>query len=678
MIYTVANAIQLILGSPVYVLALMLSAFVSVYYLLTRTNIKHPVIPFNEQSLLESGPERIRSSKLWRSKNGEVPHYGKDDVRTVYDVYRQGAKLSNSGKCLGWRENTTGPYVWQSYKETLLRANNFGSGLISLGLQTNSVLAIYLQNCPEWIMAELAAFTYSMVVVPIYDTLGPEACSFILNQNKITVVLTDDDKKVTNLIGESSKYLKTIISLKEVSPSVLERAQKREVDILTFKEIESRGAKDFCTPVPPKPEDLSTICYTSGTVGIPKGVMLTHANIVSAIDSLGEGFMKKDDVMISYLPLGHMLERIVQHAMYREGGAVGFFGGDLQRLKDDLATLKPTVVVTVPRLLNKFYDGITNHLSQSKLKNLIFQIALFFKQAELKSGVIRNDSIWDWLVFRNVQEVVGGRIRMVLTSSAPLSENVITFVRCVLGCQVREGYGQTECLVACATLHGDTTSGHVGPPVPSCKIKLVDVPEMEYYAADDKGEICVKGSNVFKGYYDDPERTKAVLDEDGWLHTGDIGEWLSNGTLNIIDRKKHIFKLSQGEYIAPEKIENVYLNSRFVDQIVVYGESLKSCIIAIVVPNREALIDWSLINNIGGPCTSLCQDKRVKNAVLKDMQEIGRNADLKSFEQVKDIYLHPEPFSVENGQLTPTMKTKRRDITKIFKKHIENMYMYLP
>jgi long-chain acyl-CoA synthetase len=200
---------------------------------------------------------------------------------------------------------------------------------------------------------------------------------------------------------------------------------------------------------------------------------------------------------------------------------------------------------------------------------------------------------------------------------------------------------------------------------------------MEYYARDGSGEVCIKGPIVFQGYYGDQDKTSEAIDNEGWLHTGDIGTWLPAGTLRIVDRKKHIFKLSQGEYIAPEKIESIYSRSQFVAQIFVYGESIKSCLVAIVVPINEVLERWARDKNIRGTIRDLCEDPRVKQAVLDDLCALGKKEGLKSFEQVKDIALCPEQFSIDNGLLTPTLKTKRPECRKFFVKQIQEMYRSL-
>ncbi|XP_013200983.1 long-chain-fatty-acid--CoA ligase 5 isoform X1 [Amyelois transitella] len=672
-------------GGSAGALALTGVAAASAFYLSTRPKPEKPLVTLHEQSLLETGPEMVRVSKFYKdAKNGRYLRYLHDDTRTLYETFRRGVKESNNGNCLGWREGPNKPYVWQTYNETLLRAKNFGSGLICQGLSPgqNTFVGIYSQNCPEWIMTEQAAYCYSMVIVPLYDTLGANACSFIVNQTEMAVVVCEDDKKANLLLDQSPRCLRKLITIKEVSPSTHQRAKSRGVEIVKFSDVEIQGAQKDYPCVPPQPESLCTICYTSGTTGMPKGVMLTHENVVASVCSvmmqLGEHKPSKHDVMISFLPLAHMLERCCENALYMVGGAVGFYSGDMRRLADDLSALKPTMMPAVPRLLNRLYDKAQAEISSSKLKKLLFNMALSAKESELKRGIIRSDSIWDKLVFRKVREGMGGRLRIIVVGSAPLAGNVLTFARCALGCLIVEGYGQTECTAPVTlTVQGDHVPEHVGPPVACCKVKLVDVPEMEYYAAQGQGEVCVQGANVFKGYFKDHEKTKEVIDHDGWHHTGDVGKWLPNGTLKIIDRRKHIFKLSQGEYIVPEKIENIYIRSQYVEQVFVHGESLKSCVIAIVVPDVDVVKCWALENGIKGTFSALCENEKVKKMILDDMLQWGKTAGLKTFEQVKDIYLHPDPFSVQNGLLTPTLKAKRPEIRSYFKPQIEDMYKQL-
>lgn len=380
--------------------------------------------------------------------------------------------------------------------------------------------------------------------------------------------------------------------------------------------------------------------------------------------------------MISYLPLAHMYERLAQAMCFLNGVKIGFFRGDVKLLLDDIQELKPTIFPSVPRLLTRVYDKVMAQVSQSKLKSWLFNRALTSKEADLKKGIIRGDTIWDRTVFKRIKMALGGNVRLIVTGAAPLSAKVMTFLRCTMGvCCVVEGYGQTESTAAATiTFPKDTSVGHVGAPIPSNQIKLVDVPEKECYAKDGKGEICIKGPTVFQGYLKAPEKTAETVDKDQWLHTGDIGEWLPNGTLKIVDRVKHIFKLAQGEYVAPEKIENVYLRSTLVAQAFVHGDSLRSFVVAIIVPDQEVLEPWARSRKIQGDFAELCENEEVRKAIMEDMTKKGKEGNLSSFEQVKEIHLHNELFSVENGFLTPTFKTKRALVANAFEQKFLELY----
>jgi len=329
------------------------------------------------------------------------------------------------------------------------------------------------------------------------------------------------------------------------------------------------------------------------------------------------------------------------------------------------------------------YDKVVAAVANSKIKKLLFTLALAAKMNEVKKGILRQNSIWDSLVFRKIQQSLGGRCRLITTGSAPISERVLSFVRAAVGCTVLEGYGQTEGAAVCTLqVEGETGSGHVGCPLTCTMIKVVDVPEMDYFAKDNKGEVCIKGPNVFLGYLDQLDKTMEAVDRDNWLHTGDIGEWLPNGTLRIIDRKKHIFKLAQGEYIAPEKIENIYIRCPAISQMFVHGDSLQACLVGVAVPDPDVFPKWvkdklgaEVVN--GKDIPELCNVPAVKAAVLADIQAIGKAGGLQSFEQVKDICLYKEQFSVENGLLTPTFKSKRHDIQRRFQRQFEAMYKSL-
>uniref|UniRef100_A0A8C6URH8 Arachidonate--CoA ligase n=1 Tax=Neogobius melanostomus TaxID=47308 RepID=A0A8C6URH8_9GOBI len=593
------------------------------YWLMTRPRPMRPSVDLQAQSVAVDGDPCCRRSALLPDNKLQDFYY--EDSKTAYAIFQRGIKVSGGGPCLGYRKPGQ-PYEWISYTEvSLTSAQLLGSGLLAKGCQSNSsqFVGIFAQNRPEWTISQLACYTYSMVLVPLYETLGMEAMVHILDLAEISLVICDCEEKAASLLENKEKgvspKLSCLVLFDEFSEAFLERAKKCDVEVLKYAQL-----------------------------------------IVSM------------DISMSTLTM--LNASLFQVTLFCHGARVGFYQGEISLLMDDIKTLKPAFLPVVPRLLNRIYDKILGSVT-SPLRRTLLNFAVRRKQAELRSGVVRNDSLWDKLVFKKIQASLGGKLRFALTTSAPISPTVLSFLRATLGCVIFEGYGQTECTGGCTfSMPGDWTAGHVGAPVPGALVKVVDIPEMNYLTKNQEGEVCIKGPIVFKGYLRDPERTAEALDSDGWLHTGDVGQWLPNGTLRIIDRKKNIFKLSQGEYIAPEKIENVYMRCVPVLQVFVHGDSLQSYLIGIVVPDPEVFVDWAKERGIVGSHQELCQNPDVKNAVLEDLKDVGKKAGLKSFEQVKDLYLHPEMFSIANGLLTPTLKSRRNDIRRVFQEQLSAMY----
>uniref|UniRef100_A0A8I3WTC2 Long-chain-fatty-acid--CoA ligase n=1 Tax=Callithrix jacchus TaxID=9483 RepID=A0A8I3WTC2_CALJA len=591
-------------------------AALTTFWYATRPRALKPPCDLSMQSVEVAGSGGARRSTLLDSDEPLVCFY--EDVTTLYEGFQRGIHVSNNGPCLGSRKPDQ-PYEWLSYKQVAELSECIGSALLQKGFKAapDQFVGIFAQNRPEWVIIEQGCFAYSMVIVPLYDTLGSEAITYILNKAELSLVFVDKPEKAKLLLeGVENKLtpgLKIIVLMDAYGSELVERGKKCGVEVISMKAMEDLGRANRQKPKPPAPEDLAVVCFTSGTTGNPKGALITHRNVVSDCSA----FVKMTECV-----------------MLCHGAKIGFFQGDIRLLMDDLKVLQPTVFPVVPRLLNRMFDRIFGQ-ANTTLKRWLLDFASKRKEAELRSGIIRNNSLWDKLIFRKIQSSLGGRVRLMVTGAAPVSATVLTFLRAALGCQFYEGYGQTECTAGCClTMPGDWTAGHVGAPMPCNLIKLVDVEEMNYIAAKGEGEVCVKGPNVFQGYLKDPAKTAEALDKDGWLHTGDIGKWLPNGTLKIIDRKKHIFKLAQGEYIAPEKIENIYLRSEPVAQVFVHGESLQAFLIAIVVPDIETLCSWARKRGLDGSFEELCRNKDVKKAILEDMVRLGKDSGLKPFEQV--------------------------------------------
>lgn len=321
----------------------------------------------------------------------------------------------------------------------------------------------------------------------------------------------------------------------------------------------------------PTENDVYMFCYTSGTTGDPKAAMLTHKNIMSAACSVfnvpGVHF-NDEDVYISYLPLAHSFEKCLFVTACTTGMAIGYYSGDPLKLLDDLKCLRPTYFPSVPRLFNRIYDKINSGVKEkSAIQQSLFNRAVSGKLSHLATSCSYTHSVWDPLVFNKLKDLIGGRVKMMVTGSAPISADVLKFLKIAFCAPIHEGYGQTESSAAsCLTSGLDPEAGHVGGPLSCIRIRLKDIPEMNYLSSDPqpRGEICYQGNSIFIGYFKNKEKTIEALSDDGWLSSGDVGMVLPNGSIRIIDRAKNIFKLAQGEYIAPEKLENVYIQSPYI------------------------------------------------------------------------------------------------------------------
>lgn len=379
-----------------------------------------------------------------------------------------------------------------------------------------------------------------------------------------------------------------------------------------------------------------------------------------------------------------MYERLVGVAILVYGGAIGYYCGDLLKLREDLELLKPTILVSVPRVLNRFYDLIKSNLDSFKgLKSKLIKKSIQIKLKTSKILPNYTHSIFDRLIFNKVKQLLGGRIRLIATASAPISPEVLQFLRVIFCCPIVEAYGQSECGgAATSTSTLDHTIGHIGGPLSNCSIKLVDIPEMNYFTSPNHinkeftpcGEICIKGPIIMPKYFKNPELTHDVIDEEGWLHSGDVGKLLKNGAIQIFDRKKNIFKLSQGEYVAPEKLENVYIKSQYVALVFVYGDSFQDFTVGIIVPERKPVEDLAKNLGVFSEWDEICRHEGVKKVILDDIRKIGNEAKLNGIEQVKKIYLHPEMLTPDSGLLTPTFKIKRYDMKVHFAQVIKGLY----
>ncbi|PWA01884.1 hypothetical protein BB558_002014 [Smittium angustum] len=588
-------------------------------------------------------------------------------------------------------EGNVGPYKWLSFRQFYTRYHNFGDGLLKLGHKKGDRIGIFSKNRIEWLLTDYGCLSIDTCAIPLYDTLGIESVEHIVVESDLSTIVCTPDRAeyVLQIIPETNSVIKRLVIMDEISDELRTKCNDNNVQVISFTETEKLGAENpsgYTTDA--NLDSLVTICYTSGTTGMPKGVMLNQTNFLSAIESL-DFFIKNKEIIdinetdsyISLLPLAHILERFLVHMLMFRGCKIGFFRGDMLKVMDDIATLQPSIFVGVPRLFTRIKDRVTGEIEKKGgVTSYLYNYAYSSKLSRVGSGVVTH-WLWDYLIFSKIKAKLGGRIKLIISGSAPISGETLDFLRICFSCSVQEGYGSTETTGAVSlTTALDHDSGTVGVPFPNAMIKLVDVPEMGYLSTDKpypRGEVCAKGPGIFQGYYKQPEKTAESLDADGWCYTGDIGMYDDLGRLRIIDRKKNLFKLSQGEYVAPERIENVYTDNQIVTQAFVYGHSLKSYLVGIIVPEPDLLVKFLKSTKVDFdeslPFAEICKNNEVRKAVVKNLNQWGRSRDLKGFENVNNVYLEPNPFEIPTI-LSPTLKLKRIEAKAHYITIIDSLY----
>jgi long-chain acyl-CoA synthetase len=570
-------------------------------------------------------------------------------------------------------ERRNGEWVSISAAEFVRRVRHIALGLADLGIQAKDRVALISENRPEWSIADLAILSLGAVSVPIYTTQSIDQIQFILEDSGTRALLISGGRVLKHARPgfEGVKHLEHVIVFDPQAAAGLDRATALE-------SVETRGAAiELADPAAfnkllarGRGEDLATIIYTSGTTGEPKGVMLTHDNFVSNVLSITGGLpIMPTDVSLSVLPLSHIFERTVFYVFCYMGVSVNY-AASIDQVGEYLREVRPTIMTAVPRLFEKVYHRIIKKgMSAGGVQSKIFARSLVIGQryAELKDKRQRipvslklRHAVADRLVFTKWREGIGGRLRYFVSGGAPLSPT-LSYSFLGAGIDILQGYGMTETCIVAANRPDDNRVGSIGKSFDGIEVVIAE-----------DGEMLIRGPNVMRGYYGHPESTLAVMN-DGWFATGDVGYIDEDGHLFLTDRKKDLFKLSNGKYIAPQQIESLLKQSEFINQVVVVGASRKYPV-ALIVPDWEAL--KSSLRAAGETVAATHAELSAQISAIKMVQKdvTTITAHLADYERVRRVALLAEEFSIDSGEMTPTLKVKRNVIDARYGKVIDELY----
>ena len=598
-----------------------------------------------------------------------------NEPATLPELFRHAAERFDLDDALNYK----GDGEWRSITSAkmLERIERIAAGLYSLGLGSGSKAAILAANSPDWTLFDAGCQFAGIIDVPIYTTLAPASIKYILNDSEAKLLLVENGTaydRIADVLPDCRSLAHVIF----IDPDGA-RLHKS----LSLADLESAGEKLLAEDsgllarlgANVGPADLATLIYTSGTTGEPKGVMLTHSNILSNVIDAGEKYdFSVHDISLSVLPLTHVFERSAMY-LYIYNGMSVFYAESIEKVPENLREVRPTIFVGVPRIFEKVYAKAKLKAAQSGgVKEKIFDWAIDVarefalrneKRETISFFLSLKHRIADRLVYRKLREFFGGRLRACITGGAALSDDIF-LIFTGAGISIMQGYGLTETSPVITSNNPYAVKlGTVGKPIRNTSVRI---------ASD--GEVEVSGPGVMLGYYNKPDATREVFTSDGWFRTGDIGEIDDDGFLRITDRKKELFKTSGGKYIAPSPIEQMLRSSRFVSQAVLVGNGRKFAA-ALIVPNFEMLASYVKLKGLGiGSNAEMCSHPRIINLLARQIEHV--TAGLARFEKVKKFALLENEFTVGGGEMTPTLKIKRRVVEEKYKELIDGFYAGSP
>jgi len=563
-----------------------------------------------------------------------------------------------------WRD-----YSWREIAETIGRLR---AGLLRMGVKPGDRIAILADNCPEWVVVDQAVLGTGAIVVPLYTTSGSEEICAILKDSGTRLVAAREDDNVRKVValGEQLSALEGVIAM---HPDAVEQPRGADGSSPPVRTLAGVSLSEPAELFEGSSDDLATIIYTSGTSGPPKGVMLSHGNLIANSRANIEALeLDERDVILSFLPMAHSFERTGGYYTVMIGGGVTAYAQGLSKIAENLLEIRPTVMLTVPRLLEVIYERITRTAeSAPALRRRLFETALavgkqaaFFRDRGrmVPPHLALAMMVFRRLVFARIRGLFGDRLRYLISGGAPLPVEICELLSAA-EVPIFEGYGLTEASpVVSVNLHGRTRIGTVGLPLNNVKVKT---------AAD--GELLVFGPSVMKGYYKRDEETREAIDEEGWLHTGDIATIDAEGFIAIKDRKKEIIVLSGGKNVSPANLEAKLTSDPYIAQACVVGDGRKH-LAALLVPNFEALAEYARQNSIEAEPEKLVEEPAIRGFYQQRIHQLNKG--LSMFETITAFRLLTQPFSQENGQLTPTLKVRRAILRRHYSEQIDAMYRH--
>uniref|UniRef100_A0A0N4ZQ01 long-chain-fatty-acid--CoA ligase n=1 Tax=Parastrongyloides trichosuri TaxID=131310 RepID=A0A0N4ZQ01_PARTI len=640
-------------------------------------------------------PDSPTLDKVWDrivQLYGNNPCFGTREIIKIYDNHKEDGKVFQKVKL--------GKYKWVTFNKVNDMVINLSKSIKFLNIPKKSNVIIFADTRAEWQITALACYKSGYTVVTIYPTLGKEAVKDAIIESDAPIIFTTSSHfDIIYDISNDIPNIKHIIYFEDrFYPTYKDPTKGEKLIYLKNKFVTCEYFDDFiykredyndtieCTSTD---DDVCLIMYTSGSVGKPKGVLLTHKNVIAAVVGMSNVVKAtKKDTYIGYLPLAHILEICAEFIALSQGAKVGYSSAQTlidtaakiyPGTKGDTRELKPTILAAVPAVMDRIYKAVLDKVSNSgKISKEIFNICYERRLKRFEKGY--SSLLIDRIIFKKIKNLLGGKVRLLISGGAPLSPTSQRFMNICFGCPVSQGYGLTETCGAAAITEGtDLSTGYVGAPLICNEIYLKECENTDYKPSNvpPQGEILIHGDNVCKGYYKNPKKTEEefiIINGKRYFCTGDIGEIREDGSLKIIDRKKDLVKLSHGEYVSLGKVEANLITNKFVDTICVYANPNSSYVVALVVPNKNATI--KLGNELScktDDWEELCKNKTLIDAFTNELMTFGKNK-LEKFEIPKKIFLCHEPWTSANGLMTEALKLKRNVIEKRFKKEIDSMY----